>query len=308
MKSATVVVALSLSAAGLGCCADYASGPTGAMFAPVSAWDAKNNAGLTPAPHPRRKVMAAVYDIQDRTGKLGVGPSGAEAGWMLAQALQEAGGGAWFEVVDRESLEILSVRPGGANRERPTAMRIDCVIKGVESATEKGGEGASLLGGGANSPYWRIGVGLELRSVDARTGASMGSVSVQEKLYAAPLREGGFKYAAPGAQLAARADVRFNSPFELAVREAMVKAVHRLALRGVEHRQPVLAAGSQRKKRPAVRRRPVKATAAAAPASAPMSTPAPAPQSARAGVSTVSSPVSSPVSWLTKMQAFGQTK
>lgn len=301
MKSATIVLALSLSTAALGGCADYASWPRGGMTEPLFTGAAKAHDALRAAPHPRQRVMTAVNSIQDQTGKLSFGLFGPDAGMMLAQALQNAGGGAWFAVVDRDSLDELAASHRFAldqPRRRPRAVRVDCTITSVDSALERGGDGAALLGASANSPYWRISVTMDLRASSVFPGPVPVQVSVREELYAAPLRDGGVKYASLGAQLPARTGFSAESPPELAVREAMEKAVYRLVLRATARKLWAFAARpAPKRKKIAARPRPVRMIADAPAPVAPAAPPAATPTTA-----------SSPVPWLTKMQAFGQVK
>jgi hypothetical protein len=230
MKSAAGVLALSLSFAALGGCADYGAGFRGGPYDPVSSWSVRSSA----APPPKRKATAAIYFVKDRTGKFTFGLFGPDLERMLAHGLRRAGGGAWFEVVDPGGFEESAIRSGGsAHAARPkAALRIGCVVTRMESSIDHGGKGAALLGVAPDFPYWRLSVALTLWATDIFTGKSLGGVAGRETLYAVPLRGGGFKYASAAGRLPAGTGVAKGGLTEMAARGAIDAAIHGLALRG----------------------------------------------------------------------------
>lgn len=214
---------------------------------------------LRELPPPVRPVPIAVYNFTDQTGQHKPNEAFAEyshavtqgALAMLVRALSEAGGGRWFTVVERENVEellrerqiIRAVRdeyrqPDGA----PLPDVLDpllypgvLVMGGVtafDSNTVTAGAGARYMGVGANGEYRLDSVTIDLRVVSVRNGRVFSTVSASKSIYSVLLQGGVFKIFGTNNLLEAEAGFTRNEPTQLAVRQAIEKAVYGMIVEG----------------------------------------------------------------------------
>ncbi len=158
-----------------------------------------------PAPAAERPVSVAVYNFRDLTGQrrpqaniasLSTAVTqGAES--FLIKALQDVGGGRWFDVVERvgldnltkERLIIRQMREAyeGANAKPLMPMQfagiiIEGGIVGYDSSTKSGGVGARVFGIGKQTQWSQDIVTVSLRAVSVNTGKVLTSVTVQKTI------------------------------------------------------------------------------------------------------------------------------
>lgn len=214
---------------------------------------------LRELPPPIRPVPIAVYGFSDQTGQHKPNEAFAEysravtqgALGMLVRALSEAGGGRWFTVVERENIDellrerqiIRAVRdeyrqPDGA----PLPDVLDpllypgvLVMGGVtafDSNTVTGGAGARYIGVGGNTEYRLDSVTIDLRVVSVRNGRVFSTVSASKSIYSVLLQGGVFKILGTNNLLEAEAGFTRNEPTQLAVRQAIEKAVYGMIVEG----------------------------------------------------------------------------
>ncbi len=158
-----------------------------------------------PAPAAERPVSVAVYNFRDLTGQrrpqaniasLSTAVTqGAES--FLIKALQDVGGGRWFDVVERvgldnltkERLIIRQMREAyeGANAKPLMPMQfagiiIEGGIVGYDSSTKSGGVGARVFGIGKQTQWSQDIVTVSLRAISVNTGKVLTSVTVQKTI------------------------------------------------------------------------------------------------------------------------------
>jgi curli production assembly/transport component CsgG len=210
-------------------------------------------------PPPAQPVPIAVYAFTDQTGQHKPNEGFAEysravtqgAAAMLVHALRKAGGGRWFMVIEREGLDqllkerqiIRAVRdeyrgPDG----RPLPEVLDPLlypgilimggITAYESNTVTGGAGARYLGIGGNTEYRRDDVTVDLRVVGVKNGRVHTALSTSKSIYSVLLQSGVFKYLDMNDLLEAEAGFSRNEPAQLAVRQAIEKAVYGMVVEG----------------------------------------------------------------------------
>ncbi|MEQ1673193.1 MAG: CsgG/HfaB family protein, partial [Hyphomicrobium sp.] len=119
LKKVILSIGLFVCAASLGGCAGHmaesAAAPSEGLLPPVLNPITKINKSLRELPPPVQKVAIAVYGYTDQTGQFKpvdnvqtlsrAVTQGATS--VLIKALQDAGEGAWFTVVERERLDNL---------------------------------------------------------------------------------------------------------------------------------------------------------------------------------------------------------
>ena len=193
------------------------------------------------------KVVAAVYGFQDKTGQRK--PSermanistavtqGAEV-WLI-KALQEVGGGTWFQVVERVGLDNLTkerqiIRQaresvGDTTQLRPmlfAGVIVEGGIIGYDSNVLTGGAGARYLGIGPSTQYRQDIVTVTMRMTSTQTGEVLLSTSVTKTIISSGTSMTVFKFFDMGTQsFEAEAGNTINEPVNYAVRVAIEQAV-----------------------------------------------------------------------------------
>jgi curli production assembly/transport component CsgG len=210
---------------------------------------------LSAAPGPAQPLVVAVYGYQDQTGQMISTQSLATfshavtqgAASVLLKALQDAGRGKWFKVVEREHLNNL-VTERQIVREQRKAMKVpdnrdlppmlyaqmllEGGVIGYDSNTVTGGLGANYLGIGGNAQYQEDIVTVYLRAVSTQTGEVIGSVMAKKKIISYGLQGSVYKFVALNKLLQGEAGFTANEPVQIALRQAIEKAVTALIVDG----------------------------------------------------------------------------
>jgi curli production assembly/transport component CsgG len=215
---------------------------------------------LRQIPAPARPVAIAVYGFQDQTGQFKLSDTGQTlsravtqgGAAILAKALQDAGNRKWFTIVERESLRnVLNERSIIREmRERylgekdinpqalPAMLFAGVLLEGgivaYDTNTVTGGAGAAFLGIGAHTQYRQDTVTVYLRAVSVRTGEVLTTVTASKTVASHELGANTFRYVAFKELLEAEAGITVNEPGQLAVQEAIEKAVYGLVMEGVD--------------------------------------------------------------------------
>lgn len=215
---------------------------------------------LQQLPAPSRPISVAVYGFVDQTGQYKpseVGQTLSRAvsqggGSILVKALQDAGRRQWFTIVERESLRNLlnerqiiremRERYLGEQQVNPQALPsllfagvlLEGGIVGYDSNTFTGGAGAAFLGIGAHSEYRQDTVTVYLRAVSVRTGEVLTSVTASKTIASQALGASAFRYVGFKDLLQAEAGITTNEPDQVALQQAIEKAVYSLVLEGAE--------------------------------------------------------------------------
>lgn len=226
-------------------------------FLPAKTQTQKLLEGLPP---PGRPVAIAVYGFSDQTGQFKPSETGQTlsravsqgGGSILVKALQDAGNRQWFTIVERESLKNLlnerqiiremRERYLGESQVNPQALPallfagvlLEGGIVGYDSNTVTGGAGAAFLGIGAHSEYRQDTVTVYLRAVSVRTGEVLTSVTASKTIASRSLGGSAFKFVGFKELLQAEAGITTNEPDQVALQQAIEKAVYSLVMEGVE--------------------------------------------------------------------------
>lgn len=218
------------------------------------------NRALREMPPPTRRQIVAVYDFPDLTGQYkereniqslsrAVTQGGSP---MLIKALQDAGERRWFTVLDRSALQDLlrerqivtemrriyrgetEIDPSALGPMTHAGIILQGGIVGYDSNTQTGGWGARYLGIGGDKQWKLDVVTVSLRAVSTETGEVLASVLVEKPLASASLRGSVFRYVALDELLEVEAGVAANEPRQVAVQQAIEKAVTALIVEGAE--------------------------------------------------------------------------
>lgn len=215
---------------------------------------------LLDLPPPDNKVAVAVYRYDDKTGQFKPSQTvqtlsravtqGASS--ILVQALQNAGRGSWFTVVERESLKDLLTERKIISEMRNTYLSPDGKklpplgpmlyagiifeggIVGFDTNTLSGGLGARYLGIGGNAEYREDTVTVYLRAISTKNGAILKSVMTTKKILSYLVRADVFKFIDFAKLLEVEAGYTTNEPGMFALKKAIEKAVYLMVMEGAE--------------------------------------------------------------------------
>ena len=203
-------------------------------------------------------IVIAVYDFLDMTGQKKPGGNFASmstavtqgAYQILIKALQDAGDGKWFRVVERASLPSLlqerklirSTRQqvdGDKAEPLPPLLFAGAYltggIVGYDSDVKTGGYGARILGIQAHKQWRQDVVTIILRLVNVQTGEVVISIVVEKTIISGETGGDVFKYFdADTLLLEVEVGVARNEPVTFAVRKAIEKGIVELIKEGDE--------------------------------------------------------------------------
>ncbi len=215
---------------------------------------------LEAIPAPAKPVAIAVYGFTDQTGQFKPSETGQTlsravtqgGGSILVKALQDAGNRQWFTIVERESLKNLlnerqiiremRERYLGEQNVNPQALPallfagvlLEGGIVGYDTNTLTGGAGAAFLGIGGHTEYRQDTVTVYLRAVSVRTGEVLTSVTASKTIASKAISANAFKFIAFKELLEAEAGITTNEPDQVALQQAIEKAVYSLVMEGVD--------------------------------------------------------------------------
>ncbi|MBC8430269.1 MAG: curli production assembly protein CsgG [Pelagibacteraceae bacterium] len=203
-------------------------------------------------------IIIAVYDFIDLTGQKKPGNNFASMSTAVTQgsyqilikALQDAGDGKWFRVVERTSLPSLlqerklirSTRQqikGDAAEPLPPLLFAGAYITGgivgYDSNVKSGGLGARILGLQANKQYRQDIVTIILRLVNVQSGEVVLSITVEKTIFSTGTGADIFKYFdADTLLLETEIGVARNEPVTYAIRKAIEKGVVEIIQEGAK--------------------------------------------------------------------------
>ena len=215
---------------------------------------------LEALPAPDRPIAVAVYGFSDQTGQFKPTEAGQTlsravtqgASSILVKALQDAGKRQWFTIVEREALKnLLNERQiiremrerylgeQGVNPQAlPALLFAGVLLEGgiisYDSNTVTGGAGAAFLGIGGRTEYRQDTVTVYLRAVSVRTGEVLTTVTASKTIASQSMGANAFRYVGFKELLQAEAGYTTNEPDQVALQQAIEKAVYGLILEGVD--------------------------------------------------------------------------
>ena len=203
-------------------------------------------------------VVIAVYDFLDMTGQKKPGGNYASMSTavtqgsyqLLIKALQDAGQGEWFRVVERSSLPSLLqerklIRSTRQQVDKENAKPLPPLlfagayitggVVGYDSDVKSGGIGARILGIQANKQFRQDIVTIILRVVNVQSGEVVASVTIEKTIFSTGTGSDVFKYFdADTMLLETEIGVARNEPVTFALRKAIEQGVIEIILEGVD--------------------------------------------------------------------------
>ncbi len=261
MSRSVLLAAAAACTFALGGCAAVSPAPH-ASTSTLAMYPAKTSTqkSLNEIPPPVRPVAVAVYGFSDQTGQFKLTATGQTlsraitqgGGSILAKALQDAGDRKWFTVVERESLKDLlnerqiiaemRARYLGEQNVNPQALPallfagvlLEGGIISYDTNTLTSGAGAGVLGASVNGNYNQDTVTVYLRAVSVKTGEILTTVTSSKTITSKALTANLFSYVASDKIGEAELGYTTNEPAQLALQQAIEKAVYGLVMEGVD--------------------------------------------------------------------------
>lgn len=231
-------------------CSQYLSQPIKTSQARLGA-ETPQYKELVSLPEPKEKIVAAVYKFRDQTGQYKNTEGGTSwstavtqgATSILLRAMEESG---WFIPIEREGLSNLLnerkiIRSSMANYNEkdqlPPLVFAGVILEGgiisFDSNILTGGVGARYFGSGASTKYREDRVTIYLRVVSASNGRILKTVYTSKTILSQQVDVGVFRFVSTRRLLEAETGFTFNEPGEMAVKEAIEKAVFSLVVEGI---------------------------------------------------------------------------
>ena len=113
-------------------------------------------------------------------------------------------------------------------------MLLEGGIVGYDTNTVTGGAGAAFLGIGGRTEYRQDTVTVYLRAVSVRTGEVLTTVTASKTIASQSIGANAFRYVGFKELLQAEAGYTTNEPDQVALQQAIEKAVYAMVLEGVE--------------------------------------------------------------------------
>jgi curli biogenesis system outer membrane secretion channel CsgG len=253
MKNITIVF---LSSFILSSCSAYFNQPTGVQKA-VYGESTPATAALLKLPKPKEQIVVGVYKFKDQTGQYKAQELGSTFSTAVTQGatsilIKALGDSKWFIPIERENLGnllnerniIRSTRQEYASAENPNNSQITPLLfAGVlleggiisyDSNIITGGFGARYFGTGASVRYRQDRVSIYLRLVSTSNGKILNTVYVSKTILSQSVDANLFKYVNVKRLLEVETGFTRNEPIQLAVTEAIEKAVEGLIVDGIK--------------------------------------------------------------------------
>ncbi|MCH7398367.1 hypothetical protein MM236_10220 [Belliella sp. DSM 107340] len=204
-------------------------------------------------PQPKEPIVAAVYKFRDQTGQYK--ESNVGASWstavtqgatnILIRALEESG---WFVPIERENIgnlinerKIISSSRAqyeqNANVVLPPLLFAGILLEGgivsYESNVYTGGAGVRYFGADASAQYREDRVSIYLRAISTSNGKILKSVYTTKSVLSQEVTSGFFRFVKFKRLLEAETGYTYNEPREMAINEAVEKAVHSMIIEGL---------------------------------------------------------------------------
>ena len=214
------------------------------------------NKEFSALPDPQEKIVVAVYKFRDQTGQYKASDIGANwsttvtqgATTILIRALEES---KWFIPIERENIgnllnERKIIRSSRAQyagkREDEAELLPPLLFAGIlleggiisyETNIITGGAGLRYFGTGGSGQYREDRVSIYIRAVSTSNGRILKTVYSTKTILSQSISANLFKFVDFKRLLEAEIGVTYNEPSEMAVTEAIEKALQSLIIEGV---------------------------------------------------------------------------
>ncbi len=226
---------------------------------------------LLDLPKAQSPVEVAVYNFSDQTGQYKAVENGSTfstavsqgATTILIKALEDSG---WFIPIERENLSNLSTERNiirntkqeyikNLNPNEPplppllyAGLLLEGGIISYDTNIITGGVGARYFGIGGSTQYRQDRITVYLRAVSTSNGQILKTVYVSKTILSQALDASLFRFVKFQRLLEVEMGITQNEPMQLAVKDAIEKAVHDLIIEGVKDQYWGTAEGAEKDK------------------------------------------------------------
>ncbi|TQD38899.1 CsgG/HfaB family protein [Haloflavibacter putidus] len=219
----------------------------------------KSTQNLLDLPEAADRVEVAVYNFSDQTGQYKPVENGSTfstavtqgATTILIKALEDSG---YFLPIERENLSNLSTERSiirntkqeyikNLNPNEPplppllyAGLLLEGGIISYDTNIVTGGIGARYFGIGGSSKYRQDRITIYLRAVSTSNGEILKTVYVSKTILSQSLDASYFRFVKFQRLLEAETGITRNEPLQIAVKDAIEKAVHDLIIEGIKER------------------------------------------------------------------------
>lgn len=208
---------------------------------------------LKSLPKPKEQIAAAVYKFRDQTGQYKLSESGGSWSTAISQgttpillkALEES---KWFLNVERENISNLMnerkiIRQSMAQYQNkndgiPPLLFAGILLEGgivsYDANTVTGGSGLRYFGSGGSTQYRQDRITVYLRAIATKSGKIVKTVYTSKTILSQSIDAGVFRYVKLSKLLEAETGVTTNEPAQMALTEAIEKAVAALVIEGIK--------------------------------------------------------------------------
>jgi len=220
---------------------------------------AESTQNLLNLPEASKPLEVAVYNFSDQTGQYKAVENGStfstavtQGGTtMLIKALEDSG---WFIPIERENLSNLSTERNIIRNTKqeyiknlnpnepplPPLLYAGLILEGgvisYDTNIITGGIGARYFGMGGSAKYRQDRITVYLRAVSTSNGEILKTVYVSKTILSQALDGSFFRFVKFQRLLEAETGITQNEPVQLAVKDAIEKAVRDLIIEGVQER------------------------------------------------------------------------
>ncbi|MRI02084.1 hypothetical protein GH721_16180 [Kriegella sp. EG-1] len=237
-------------------CGAYLNQPYAPQDARIGELTSKTQV-LRDLPEPYQELVVGVYNFKDQTGQYKAQEGGSTfstavsqgATTMLIQALEDS---KWFTPIERENLGnllnerniIRSTREEfgrSTNSPQPNlppllyaGILLEGGIVSYDTNIITGGAGARYFGAGASTKYRQDRISIYLRAVSTSNGKILKTVYVSKTILSQSVDASLFRYVSFQRLLEAETGFTKNEPVQLAMKDAIEKALEALIIEGIE--------------------------------------------------------------------------
>lgn len=209
---------------------------------------------LRQLPKPNEKIVVAVYKFRDQTGQYKPMENGASwstavtqgATNILISSLEKTG---WFRPIERENVgnllnerKIIRSSHAQFNKENnqkplPPLLFAGLILEGgivsYDANILTGGAGVRYFGAGGSGQYRQDRVTVYLRAISTKTGEIVKTIYTSKTVLSQAVDVGLFRFVKFKRLLEVETGFTYNEPSEMAVTEAIEKAVQSLVIEGI---------------------------------------------------------------------------
>ncbi len=206
-------------------------------------------------PQPKEQIVVGVYKFRDQTGQYKASDMGANWSTAIPQGLttiliKSLEDSKWFVPIERENIgNLLNERQiirttrqeysnGNTSNQLPPLLFAGILLEGgvisYDTNILTGGAGARYFGIGGSSEYRQDRITVYLRAVSTSSGKVLKTVYTSKTILSQSINSSMFRYVDFERLMEAEVGVTNNEPVQIAVTEAINKAVYLLVLEGIK--------------------------------------------------------------------------